>query len=509
MKKFGGTGQAGLGPGQAVLVSAKKGGRTMRQVIIAVSLALACTIVYADEDMDRRIDALQKELDALKSQVENSKVQGRESERTASESKESESKESESSTVETSTVETSKVNSGEGESSEGEARKEAKRESFVMANPSNEQYLGPAERAKEQEAYRNTTLGGYGEINYNNYKDGSVKDEFDLQRFVLFFGYKFNDRTRLFSEIEYEHALTGDGVAAQGEVAMEQAFIEYDLTQTGTAALRSGLMLMPIGIVNEYHESPTYYGVERNEVETRIIPTTWRELGVAFRGNIANGLEYNSGISTTPDASLFTNASAGFRNMLSKGSKVAANDLGFFAGLNYRGIPGVLLGGGVFTGNTAQNGQGKGANAAALQGVDANLTIWDLRARYSGHGWNLRAVYSQGTLGDTAAINAAAGLPAGSNKAAPESFSGWYAEAAYHLYRRGAIDIVPFVRYADYDTQESVAPGFTIDPTNDENVVTVGLSLYVDPQVVFKFDLQDYSNDDTKDRFNVGVGWMF
>jgi len=476
----------------------------MRQITIAALLAMACTVGYADEDLERRIDALQKELDALKSKVEDSKVQTGDNASTDAQTKESGISEPEASDVAGGMpeIDISAI-------SEADSLEETRRRGFEMANPSNERYLGPAERAKEQEAYRNTTIGGYGEVNYNNYKDDAQEDQFDLQRFVLFFGYRFNDRTRLFSEIEYEHALTGDGFAAQGEVAMEQAFIEYDFTDTGAASLRSGLMLLPIGIVNEYHESPTYYGVERNEVETRIIPTTWRELGFALRGYVGDGLEYNTGIATTPDASLFTNASAGIRSMRSGGSNVAANDFGFFAGVNYRGIPGVLLGGGVFTGNTAQNGQGKGPNPSALQGVNANLTIWDLRARYSGHGWNLRAVYAQGRLGDTAEVNAAAGIPLGSNLAAPESFSGWYAEAAYSVYRRGDIDVVPFVRYSDYNTQERVAPGFTINPVNDEDVVTVGVSLYVHPQVVFKLDIQDYSNDDTKDRFDVGVGWMF
>jgi hypothetical protein len=466
----------------------------MRQVVIAASLALACTVVYADEDLEQRIDALQKELDLLKSKIENNKVESTEVESTAAKSTE---------------VESNETTSAEVESAEAENRKKARRESFEIANPSNSDYLGPAQRAKEQEGYRNTTLGGYGEINYNNYKDGSRRDEFDLQRFILFVGHKFNDRTRLFSEIEFEHAVIEGGDSKSGEVAMEQAFIEYDLTQTGTAALRTGLMLLPIGIINEYHEPPTFYGVERNEVETRIIPSTWRELGFAFRGNVANGLEYNTGISTTPDASLYSNASAGFRSMRAQGNRVTANEFGYFAGLNYRGIPGFLLGGGLFTGNTAQDGQGKGSNPSPLQGADANLTIWDLHARYSARGWNLRALYSQGSLSDTAAINAAAGLPVGSNEAAPESFSGWFVEAAYHVYRRGDLDIVPFVRYEDYNTQESVAPGFTVDPINDEDVVTAGLSFYVDPQVVFKFDVQDYGTDDTKDRFNVGLGWMF
>jgi hypothetical protein len=476
----------------------------MRRTIIAASLVLACTAVYADEDLERRIDALQKELDALRGMVENGNAASSEGESALSEGKESENTESAASEIESNEIDLSEI-----DGSETKTRKEARRESFENANPSNSDYLGPAQRAKDQEGYRNTTLGGYGEINYNNYKDSSRRDEFDLQRFILFVGHKFNDRTRLFSEIEFEHAVTKGGDSKSGEVAMEQAFIEYDLTQTGTAALRTGLMLLPVGIINEYHEPPTFYGVERNEVETRILPSTWRELGVSFRGNVVNGLEYNTGISTTPDASLFTNASAGFRSMRQQGSRVTANDFGYFAGLNYRGIPGFLLGGSVFTGNTAQDGQGRGSNPSALQGVDANLTVWDLHARYSTRGWNLRALYSQGSLADTAAINAAAGLPAGSNDAAPESFSGWFVEAAYHIYRRGDLDIVPFVRYEDYNTQESVATGFTVDPLNDEDVVTAGLSFYVDPQVVFKFDVQDYGTDDTKDRFNVGLGWMF
>ena len=116
------------------------------------------------------------------------------------------------------------------------------------------------------------------------------------------------------------------------------------------------------------------------------------------------------------------------------------------------------VGGSVWTGNTAQDGQGKGPNAAALTGADANLTTWDLHARYAVGGWDLRALYAQGTLGDTEAINAAAGLAPGSNDAAPESFYGWYLEAAYRFSLKGDMKLAPFVRYSEYNTQESVAP---------------------------------------------------
>jgi len=457
----------------------------MRKTIIAVILTLGCGLAHADDDMEKRIEALQQELDRLRSEVQrnNEAIEKVATEKTAGDKPQS-----------TAVVADQVVSD----------QKEPK----MYASPDSP-YMGPADRSKAQEGYRGTTLGGYGEINYNNYKDNSRRDEFDLQRFIFFVGHKFNDRTRLFSEIEFEHAVTEGGDSSSGEVAIEQAFIEYDLTQTGTASLRSGLMLLPIGNLNEYHEPPVFYGVERNEIETRIIPSTWRELGAGFRGNVANGLEYNAGISTTPDASLYTDASAGFRSMRTKGNRVTANEFGLYAGLNYRGVPGLLLGGGLFTGNTAQNGQGKGAGAAALQGVDANLTVWDLHARYDVAGWNLRALYSQGSLSDTAAINAAAGLAPGSNDAAPESFSGWLVEAAYHLYRKGDFGLVPFVRYEDYNTQESVAPGFAIDPKNDEDVATIGVNLYVHPQVVFKADVQDYGTDDRKDRFNIGLGWMF
>ncbi len=363
-----------------------------------------------------------------------------------------------------------------------------------------------------QAANSQTIVGGYGEINYNNYDDGERSDVADLKRFVLFFGHKFSDRVRLYSELEVEHAFIAGGDGTSGEVAMEQAFVQYAFSES--ANLRAGLMLIPSGMLNEYHEPPVFNGVERNEIETRIVPSTWRELGLALQGNVLNGLEYNAGIVTSPDASKFRDAGSGIRQMRVSGNRAAANDLGYFVGLNYRGLPGFLIGASLFTGNTGQNGLGKGngrtgANASLLRGADAKLTIWELHTRYSVAGFDLRALYAKGTLDDTAAINAAAGLALGSNSAAPESFDGWLAEAAYHVYRKGDIDVVPFARFERYNTQRSVAAGYTIDPRNDEQVTTIGVTFAVHPQVVFKADAQNYDTDSTKDRINLGVGYMF
>lgn len=129
-----------------------------------------------------------------------------------------------------------------------------------------------------------TRIGGYGELHFNqldnNKIGGSDKNEIDLHRFILFVGHDFNKDIRLWSELEVEHTKVDD---KGGEVAIEQAYVEFDLTENLLA--RAGVMLLPVGIMNETHEPPTFYGVERNNVEKYIIPTTWREGGVSLNGH--------------------------------------------------------------------------------------------------------------------------------------------------------------------------------------------------------------------------------
>lgn len=351
-----------------------------------------------------------------------------------------------------------------------------------------------------------TSVGGYGEVSYSNYKDGSVKDEIDLNRFVLFFGHRFNDKLRLYSEFEIEHAIASAG--DKGEAEIEQAYIEYNLLPQ--ANLRAGLMLMPLGILNETHEPPTYYGVFRNEVETRIIPSTWREAGIGLQGKLMdNALEYNAGISSGFDASKYAgSAKYGIKDMHGEASQAAANNLALYAGLNYR-QPGWLLGGGVFTGNAGQNGNGD-IPSPALQGKNARLTLWDVHGKYSIGNLEMQALYARGSLGDTQAINDAVGIvPGDGNDAAPNSFYGGYVQAAYHVWRKDEMRLTPFVRYERYNTQASVDAGYTANPLNEEAVTTLGANFNLSREVVFKTDWQKYKTDSLKDRFNLGVGWMF
>jgi Phosphate-selective porin O and P len=347
------------------------------------------------------------------------------------------------------------------------------------------------------------TFGGYGELHYNNYRDGDKKDEIDFHRFVLFYGHKFNDRLRFYSELEVEHALV-EGGEESGAVELEQAYIDYRINDAFN--VKAGAMLVPIGILNETHEPPTFFGVERNEVETRIIPSTWREAGIGVHGEIVQGLRYDAGIMSGMDAGKFERPDRSIRSMRTELSEAAAHDFAFFGALNYRGVPGLAVGASVFTGNTGQNG----VTDAALKNVSGRLLLWDIHAQYRLGGLELRALYARGTLGDADKITAAAIARSGdSTQIAPETFWGYYVEAGYHFPLGDEMELAPFARFERYNTQASVPSGFSADRKNNERVTTLGVNFKLHPQVVFKADYQDFKEDPKKDRFSLGMGYMF
>lgn len=348
-----------------------------------------------------------------------------------------------------------------------------------------------------------STFGGYGELIYNNYRDSEVKDQIDFRRFVLFFGHRFNDRLRFYSELEVEHGLV-EGGEESGAVELEQAFLDYRFNDA--FGVKGGAFLLPIGILNETHEPPTFFGVERNEVETRIIPTTWREAGIGVHGNVFNGLTYEAGIASSLDAGKFERPDRAIRSMRTELSEAAAHDFAYYAALNYRGLPGLLVGGSVYTGNTGQNG----VTDSALKGVSGRVTLWDVHAQYRIGGFDLQGLYARGSLGDADKITEAAIARSGDDTlVAPKSFYGWYGQLGYHVPFGADMEIAPFLRYERYNTQASVPSGFSADPKNNERVTTLGLNFKLHPQVVLKADYQDFKEDSKKDRINLGIGYMF
>lgn len=426
----------------------------MKQHLIAAALAVFGTtgVSAAEPTLEEKFQILQNELDALKAQM----------------------------------AQMAKPASGSAASHGGNPATPD-----GVASASTTSNLGPA-----------TTIGGYGELNYNRYNNNGKNSEADLRRFVLFFGHRFNDNLRFVSELELEHGVTSRDDA--GEVEIEQAYLDYRFNDV--VNVKAGLFLIPLGILNETHEPPTYYGVERNEVETRILPTTWREGGIGVYGEVAPGLRYDVGITTGFNSGKFDDPSTGIRSAHQELTMSRAHDLSIYAALNYRGVPGLLVGGGIFSGNTGQNGftdRGTTPQQPLLAGVNARLTLWDVHAKYNVGKLDLQGLYAKGSLGDAEIVSNATGF------VAPKAFYGWYGQAAYHVWQRGDYDLAPFVRYEKYNTQQKVADGFTADPLNDEQVITAGFNFRLHPQVVVKADVQKYKADSSKDRVNLGLGYMF
>ncbi len=346
----------------------------------------------------------------------------------------------------------------------------------------------------------NTTIGGYGELHYNNFS-GDVpvgktlkKDEIDFHRFVLFFGHRFNDWISLKSELELEHSNTENG----GAVELEQAYLDFNFSEKLNA--KAGIFLMPLGFINETHEPPTFFGVERNTIETRILPSTWWEAGASLYGELAPGWKYQTGLTSSLSAEHFEDfATRGVREGRRNVSEAPAENIAFHGRLDYSGMPGLTVGASLFTGKTGQDNDALNANA--------RLTLWDIHGRYSVDKFDLRALYAQGRLSDAAKINDAfAGFEVA------DRFYGWYMEAAYHVWKNGEQDFAPFVRFEKWNTQADIPNNIVRNEASENDVWTIGANYWPHPQVVLKADYQKFDKPDGDKgdkRFNLGLGYMF
>lgn len=365
--------------------------------------------------------------------------------------------------------------------------------------------------AQASNAPSDNSIGGYGEIAYNNYRNDSSLNQADLKRFVLFFGHRFDDKLSFNSEVEWEHAVTS--ADDKGESEIEQAYLNYQFAQD--INLKTGLFLMPFGFLNQSHEPPVFYGVERNEIETRIIPSTWREGGIGLSGSTDIGLAWDVGITTGFDVAKFDDTSAPLAGSHQELQFAKAHDLSYYGALNYRGIPGFTVGGALFTGNSTQgNADFKVDNSQPnFAGIQGQITLWDIHTRWQKNGWDLQALYAKGKIAEADKINAALltfnNVNPTSRPYVPSEFYGWLMQAAYTVWQRGDMSVTPFVRYEEFNTQSEMPTGFAADPANADRVMTVGLSFKPHPQVVFKADVQTYRDNQNNDRFNLGLGYMF
>src|SRR4029453_18047788 len=149
----------------------------------------------------------------------------------------------------------------------------------------------------------------------------------------------FSERIRFVGELELEHAVV-EGLEEEGELELEQAYVDFLLSRSFN--VRAGMLLMPIGIINERHEPPVYYGVERPFNDTVIIPTTWFDVGVGVHGEIGRGWRYRAFIAAPLDASEFS-AEEGIREGRQKGANSNVGHAAVTGRLEYVALRGLTL----------------------------------------------------------------------------------------------------------------------------------------------------------------------
>ena len=360
--------------------------------------------------------------------------------------------------------------------------------------------VAPATQGSSPLAEPATVLTSYGELNYNRPTRDAKNAVADVRRFVLGYQHRFDEKTKVVTELEVEHAVSS--ASDPGEVEVEQAYVERQLT--GNVAARAGLFLMPFGLLNENHEPTAFYGVERNFVETAIIPSTWREGGLQFVAGFDNGLTAQAGVTTGFDLGKWNamsteGAESPLGSIHQELAQAKARDLSVFGALNWRGIPGLLVGGSLFTGG-ATHGQTM---------ASSRVTLWDLHARYTPGRWDLSSVYSRGTISNTAAFNAPL---VGSPTLIPKSFDGWYGQAAYHLWSSGDYALSPFARWEQFNIARSYADlgtGLTPPGARTEHVITAGANFNIGSSIVVKADYQQFRDNRDNNRFDLGLGWSF
>src|SRR5450631_533922 len=348
-----------------------------------------------------------------------------------------------------------------------------------------------------------TAIGGYGELTLNAPAIGP--SVIDLRRLVLFVGHNFNERIRFYSELEVEHAVASS--TDQGEFEVEQVYLDGLFSRHFN--LRAGLIIMPVGIINVYHEPPTFNGVDRPDVDTLVIPSTWREAGFGAFGEIAQGLSYQVYVTSGFNANGFT-AESGIAEGHQEAQLASASNFGAVARLTYEPVLATIFGVSAYggtSGNTLHDTVGN---------VPLGLFEADARTRY--RGFSARAEAALLLIGDAAALNAAftTGTPEQMGAVAVASqLRGGYVEAGYDVLRllapKTAQDVTLFFRYDYANTQASVPAGFAANPAFIRYTETVGLVYRPIPEVGLKADYRrhEFGAGPSYNEFATALTWMF
>jgi hypothetical protein len=372
----------------------------------------------------------------------------------------------------------------------------------LSTKPQDDKAAGVNNESPSEAIGQKVSFFGYGEMHYNNNEGGD--DELDFHRLVIGLGYDFTDRIRLRSELEFEHG--------GSEIYLEYAYIDFDITDR--FGLRAGSILLPIGYLNQNHEPPTFYSVERPEIYRTIIPTSWMEGGFGLYAEPIDGLTLQAYATTSLNfndgymGDTGFSGSSGIRGGRQKVAEAVANDFAGSARVQYTGVKGLRVGTSAFVGQTAQGDARVSKGLVSLIEADAKYTFEGIEIE------GLVAAIFNPEGGDMTTAQRADGNIGATDVIGTRMF-GFMVEGAYHVFHHvwkdAPFDLVAFVRYEQYDTNDQVAAGFVANPAFNRQTVTAGLSYLPVEHVAIKIDyaLRDNGANTANNQWNLGLAYYF
>ena len=343
-----------------------------------------------------------------------------------------------------------------------------------------------------------SSLSGYMDLQF---VDPSNADAFiDFRRFVLLFAHRFSDRIRFVSELEVEHAIV-EGGEEKGELELEQAYLDFLIDRRFN--IRAGQLLVPVGIINERHEPPTFYGVQRPFVDTFIIPTTWFDAGAGVFGEFGRGWRYRAYAMAPLDATEFS-AGEGLADSAQQGSRRGRAPLGRNrqAGISRR--PRLTLGTSIWRGRTT----------SGSPTLDPRVTLVEADGRGRLGRLELRGEIAHVFVDQADELNRLRALREGVDPNIASQMFGAYLEVAHPILPfPSPREVVGFVRYEKFDTQFRMPTGYQPIGAFNGTAWIMGVSYFPDPDVVVKVDYTIGGNQSlvvaAPRAFSVGLGWWF
>lgn len=353
------------------------------------------------------------------------------------------------------------------------------------------------------------SVGGYGEITYLHDRaedqDGDAVDndpKSEVLRNIIYLGYKFNDKWLVNMELEIEHV---------SQVYTEFMYVDY--LASADWNYRFGLMLHPIGFVNELHEPTVFNGVLRPRVETTIIPTTWRSLGVGAFGS--------SGKHTYKLYAMNGMNAEGFSTSSNRGARKRGGHYSSSAEKtnNQRSTTGIFVWrydyqatDGLMVGTSGLVGAASGEN----ENLDQVMT--SLHAEYSSGAHKFRFLGVQNSFSNADDWNDSEATNPGTDNVGNatannvnKAQTGAYLEYQYIIAGDDGSKWVPFLRYETINLQADRAEAVVQNDALETTHLTVGMNYFPLDRLVFKADYTKNTNgaDSAVDQFALGMGYNF